>query len=61
MWYGVCSDFSRFGGIEPLCVARLESFDDAQCTDFLMSHDGKEESRLAIKPLNVLFPCAVND
>ena len=53
-------DFSRFGGREPSFVARSESFDDALCTDLLMSHDG-EEGRLAVKPLNVLFPCVVND
>ena len=46
--YALCGmesalDFSKFGGKDPLYVVRLESFDDAPCTDLLMSHDGGEE------------------
>jgi hypothetical protein len=54
-------DFSKFGRREPSFVVRSESLDDALFTDLLMSHDGEEEGQLAVKPLNVLFPCVVND
>jgi hypothetical protein len=56
-------DFSRFGGREPLFVARLKSFgeEEGQYTKLIMSHDGEEEGRLVVEPLNVLFPCVVNE
>jgi hypothetical protein len=55
------SDFSRFGGRESSFVVRSESLDDALCSDLLMSHDGEDEGQLAVKPLNVLYPCAINE
>jgi hypothetical protein len=55
------SDFSRFGGGESSFVVRSESLDDALCSNLLMSHDGEDEGQLAVKPLNVLYPFAINE
>jgi hypothetical protein len=38
-----------------------ESLDDALCSDLLRSHEGEDEVRLTIQPLNILYPCADNE
>jgi hypothetical protein len=55
--------FTGFGGGEPLCVLRSESFgkEEGQCSDLIVSHDGEEEGQLAVEPLNVQFPFTVNE
>jgi hypothetical protein len=48
--------FTGFGGGEPLCVLRSESFgkEEGQCSDLIVSHDGEEEGQLQ-------FPFTVNE
>jgi hypothetical protein len=45
------SDFSRIGGKESSVVDEL-------VPDLLMSHVGDDEGHMAVKPLNIILPCA---
>jgi hypothetical protein len=38
-----------------------ESLDDALCSVLMRSHVGEDEARLAVQPLNVLYPCVDNE
>ena len=38
-----------------------ESLDDALCSVLMRSQLGEDEARLAVQPLNVVYPCAENE
>jgi hypothetical protein len=38
-----------------------ENMDDALCSVLMSSHDGEDEGRLTVQPLNVLYPSAENE
>jgi hypothetical protein len=46
---------------ELLLAVNSENLDDALCSVLMRSHDGEEEGRLTVQPLNVLYPNAENE
>ena len=54
------TDLQIVPGELPLAV-NIESMDDALCSVLMRSQVGEDEARLAVQPLNVLYPSAENE